>query len=85
MSHKPSLLFRATGFLAAGFIVTVFVMIAGLFSDPQLPINQWLNRYGLWLLAGEVGLLCVLCLLAMLTDQPKSAPPNEPHSAEPRG
>ena len=67
--HHPSVLFRLAAFLAAVFVLTVFVMVAGLFSDPKLPVNVWLNDYGLWLLAGEVGLLIVLVLLAMLTDR----------------
>ncbi len=69
-SHHPTRLFRAAGVMAAVFVLTVFIMIAGLFSDPDLPINLWLNRYSLYLLLGEVGLLFVLSMLAMLTDRP---------------
>jgi hypothetical protein len=72
MSTRPSLLFRCAGALAAIFVITVFVMIAALFSDQKLPINLWLNEYGLWLLAGEVGLLLVVSFLAMMTDTPQS-------------
>lgn len=69
MSAKPSLLFRAVGLVAALFVLTVFVMIAAVFSDPELPINLWLNRYSLPLLLGEVGLLLVLGFAAMVTDR----------------
>lgn len=69
MPARPSLLFRAVGLAAALFVLTVLVMVAALFSDPELPINQWLNRYSLHLLLGEVGLLLVLGVLAMVTDR----------------
>jgi hypothetical protein len=75
MPSRPTIWFRAVSLVAALFVLTVFVMIAGLFSDPQLPINTWLNRNGTLLLLGEVGLLIALGTLAMLTDRsaiPKS-------------
>ncbi len=70
----PSLWFRAVGLVAALFVLTVFVMIAALFSDPELPINLWLNRYALPLLLGEVVLLLALGFVAMVTDQAKTEP-----------
>lgn len=82
MSHRPSLLFLATGLVAALFIVTVFVMIAALFSDPELPINQWLNRYSLPLLLGEVVLLVALGLAAMIQDRSTSETPSPGESDE---
>lgn len=82
MSHRPSLLFLATGLVAAVFIVTVFVMIAALFSDPELPINQWLNRYSLPLLLGEVVLLVALGLAAMMLDRSSSETPSPGESDE---
>jgi hypothetical protein len=62
---------------AALFVLTVFIMVAALFSDPGLPINRWLNRYGLWLLAGEVGLLLVIGFLAMWGDHGGSEAPQQ--------
>ncbi len=73
MPAKPSLLFRAVGLLAALFVLTVFMMVAALFSDPELPINVWLNHYAMHLLLGEVALLLIVGFLAMVTD--KSVPP----------
>jgi hypothetical protein len=69
MSSRPSLWFRAVGLAATVFIITIFVMIAGLFSDPKLPLNLWLNLHGISLLFGEVGLLIAFGMLAMLTDR----------------
>lgn len=77
MPAKPSLLFRATGMMAALFVLTVFVMVAALFSDPDLPINQWLNHYSLHLLLGEVGLLIALGVSAMVTDRPAITAPDQ--------
>lgn len=82
MSSRPSLLFRAVGLVAAVFIVTVFVMIAGLFSDPELPINRWLYRYSLPLLLGEVVVLVALGLAAMMLDRPPSETPPAAESDE---
>lgn len=73
MPARPSLLFRAAGLLAALFVLTVFIMIAGVFSDPDLPINHWLNRHGMTLLLAEVALLLVVGFLAMLTDRSVAA------------
>lgn len=69
MSNHPSLLFRAVGLVAAIFVLTVFIMIAGLFSDPELPVNRWLNKFSLPLLLGEVILLVALGLAAMILDR----------------
>lgn len=74
MSAKPTLLFKAVGVLAAIFVLTVFVMIAALFSDPELPINLWLNRYSLSLLLGEVLLMMAFGLAAMIFDRPAETP-----------
>ena len=84
MSNPPSLLFRLVGLAAALFVLTVFVMIAGLFSDPDLSINLWLNRYGLLLLLVEVGLLMLLGLGAMLSDRPIQETPESDRSPHPR-
>lgn len=75
MPRPPSFLFRLVGVLAGGFVLTVFVMVAALFSDPDLPLNQWLNRYSLHLLMGEVGLLLFVGFLAMVRDQAQTTEP----------
>ena len=74
MAPRLSPWFRAVGFLTSGFVITVFVMIAGLFSDPKLAVNIWINRYGTGLLLAEVGLLIFCGLGAMLTDRPVASP-----------
>jgi len=84
MSNSPSLLFRLAGLMATLFVLTVFVMIAGVFSDPNLPMNTWLNHNGIPLLLGEVGLVLVLGVLAMATDRvPVSNRGSEPATSEP--
>jgi hypothetical protein len=77
MPNRPSFWFRAAAFIAALFVLTIFIMIAGLFSDPDLPINHWLNRHGMALLLGEVALLLVVGFLAMLTDRSAAAQHND--------
>ncbi len=74
MTNRPAMLFRAVGVVAALFVLTVFVMIAALFSDQELPINVWLNRYALPVLLAEVGLLLLLGFAAIITDRPGPKP-----------
>jgi hypothetical protein len=69
MSGRPSVWFRAVSVAALAFIVTVLIMVAALFTDPETAINRWLNRYALYLLLAEVGMLLVLAGVAMTTDE----------------
>lgn len=68
-------MFRLTAACGAVFVFTVFVMIAALFGDPESAINAWFNEYAGWLLAGEVGLTCVVGFAAMLFDREPPEPP----------
>lgn len=69
LRRRPSLLFQAVSLVAFLFILTVLIMVAALFSDPDSPLNGWFNRYGISLLLGEVAALFVLGFLAMVRDQ----------------
>jgi threonine/homoserine/homoserine lactone efflux protein len=75
MPARPSPWFRAVGVGALVFILTVLVMVAALFTDPETAINRWLNRYALYLLLAEVGALLVLAAVAMTTDATKDEEP----------
>jgi hypothetical protein len=70
MPTPPSIWFRLVSLVAAAFVLTVLVLIAAFFTDPNTPLNQWLNRYALIVLLVEVGLLLILGFFAMLHDRP---------------
>jgi hypothetical protein len=65
----PGVLFHAAAGATALFVLTVLVMIATLFGDPEAPFNDWLNRYGTMLLIGEVALIAITACAAMAWDQ----------------
>lgn len=67
--RPPPLLFQVVGVVAFLFILTVLIMVAALFSDPESGLNDWFNRYGVWLLLGEVGVMFVLGIVGMARDQ----------------
>lgn len=77
MSRRPTILFQFVSLVAVIFIVTVLMMVAALFSDPNHPVNLWFNRYAIPLLLGEVGALLILGFLAMAGDQTKQPQPDE--------
>lgn len=51
------------------FVVTVLVAVALAFGNPQIPMNQWLNRHLTTVLGVEVLLLIVAGVLAMAIDR----------------
>lgn len=67
--RRPSVWFQAASLVAFLFVMTVLIMVAALFSDPDSPLNAWFNRYGLWLFVGEIGTLSLLVFLGMIRDQ----------------
>ena len=76
MPQRPSVWFQAVGLVAGVFVLTVLIMVAALFTDQRTPINLWLNRYALFVLLAEVGMLLVLGFFAMLRDRPTPGVPD---------
>ena len=70
--RPPPVLFQIVGVAAFLFILTVLIMVAALFSDPDSPLNEWFNQYGVWLLLGEVAVMFVLGIVGMFRDQGKN-------------
>lgn len=66
---RPSLLFRLIIPACAIFVLTILSTIATLFSNPEAPVVQWLNRYGNALLLVEFVVLVVLIIAAMAVDR----------------
>lgn len=51
------------------FVITIFIFVAVMFSDPLSPVVQWFDRNGSALLLWEVTAVLVLSLGAMLVDR----------------
>lgn len=51
------------------FIVTILALIAALFGDGDAPAAQLLDRFGGWLLAGEVLGILLAGFLALVVDR----------------
>ena len=61
--------FRLTAFCAAVFVITIFALVAIVFSDPQAPPVQFLNEHGGKLLVYEMIATIILGVLAMAIDR----------------
>jgi hypothetical protein len=55
--------------LSVAFIISVFALVATMFGDPQSPMNQFLDQYGLMVIAVEVVGILVCGVLAMALDR----------------
>lgn len=71
-----------TGFL---FCLTVFIAIACLFGDPQVPLKQWINRHITLILVVETAVLVTIGFLSMAIDRVRTLkrlqqPPSDHHA-----
>lgn len=66
---KPSLLFRMIVPATIVFIMTILILIAVLFGDPDAPISKWLNDNGNHILFFELIAVVVLAFVAMAVDR----------------
>lgn len=73
-------LFNVTGVIAGLFILTVFVMVAGMFGDEGSALNESINRYGTTVLLVQVAALVGCGSLAMWWEQRFAA--NDPAAAD---
>lgn len=71
MSSRPreSLLFRLLLLSSIVFLLTVLMMVAATFSSSSSPLARLFDRHGVRIIAGEVGLIMVAGLLAMIADR----------------
>lgn len=72
MSDQPepiNFFFRLVVFASALFVITIFALVATIFSDPDVPAVQFLNEYGGTLIAGEVVATLLIGFLAMAVDR----------------
>jgi len=72
MSDQPepiNFFFRLVVFASALFVITIFALVATIFSDPDVPAVQFLNEYGGTLIAGEVIATLLIGFLAMAVDR----------------
>ncbi len=51
------------------FIITILAMVAVIFSDPDAPIVQFLDRHGGRLILAEVVVTLIVGLLALIVDR----------------
>lgn len=66
---KPSLLFRLIVPVTLVFIMTILVLIACLFGNPEAPIPKWLNANGNHILFYELIAVIGLSGIAMAVDR----------------
>ena len=70
---RPSIwknpLFSLCAGLSVAFVITVFALVATMFGDPRSPMNAFLDRHGLNLVAIEVVGILVSGVLAMALDR----------------
>lgn len=71
MSSRPreSLLFRLLLLSSIVFLLTVLMMVAATFSSSSSPLARLFDRHGVRIIGGEVGLIMVAGLLAMIADR----------------
>ncbi len=50
------------------FVLTIFAMLASILGDPRAPVSLFLDRYGGRVLLGEVAVILICGVLAMLRD-----------------
>jgi len=79
----PSILYHIAAGAATLFILTVLAMLTTALSDPDGPLNRWLNRYGTSLILGEIALLAISTWAALTRDQSPAA--QKPPPPERRG
>lgn len=51
------------------FVVTILALIAGILGDGQAPIHRWLNTHGTTLIIGEVVVIGISGVLALVIDR----------------
>lgn len=66
---RTNIFYRLTMAPVIALIVTVLSFVALLMGDPAAPANRFLNRYGYWLIAGEVLLSLLFGLMALAVDR----------------
>ena len=66
---KPSLLFRLIVPVTIVFIMTILILIAVLFGNPEAPISKWLHANGNHILFYELIAVVVLSIVAMAVDR----------------
>ena len=64
-----NLYFRLAALSAAVFVMTIFALVATIFSDPDAPPVRFLNEHGGALLIAEVIATVSIGLLAMTVDR----------------
>jgi hypothetical protein len=72
MSDQPepiNFFFRLVVFASALFVITIFALVATIFSDPDVPAVRFLNEYGGTLIASEVVVTLLVGFLAMAVDR----------------
>lgn len=71
MSSRPreSLLFRLLLLSSIVFLLTVLMMVAATFSSSSSPLARLFDRHGVRIIGGEVGLIMLAGLLAMIADR----------------
>lgn len=62
-------LFHLSGLSGVLFVLTVFLMLSTAMSDQNSFWNDWLDRYGMYWLLGEMTGVAIFGLGAMLCDQ----------------
>ncbi|MFO1022274.1 MAG: hypothetical protein U0903_16510 [Planctomycetales bacterium] len=77
---RVGLLYRLVAIVGVLFVVTILALAADIFGNPQAPVAVFLNRYGMALILGEVGLMIVLGIAAMRLD--RTPPPPSRYAAE---
>jgi len=71
MSSRPreSLLFRLLLLSSIVFLLTVLMMVAATFSSSSSPLARLFDRHGVRIIGGEVGVIMLAGLLAMIADR----------------
>jgi hypothetical protein len=64
-----NLFFRLAALSGAAFVVTIFALVAIVFSESNSPAAYYLNEHGGRMIAGEVAAILVCGLLAMAVDR----------------
>lgn len=66
---RVGVLFHLAALSATVFVITIFIFVAVMFSNPLSPVVQWFDRNGTRVMLWEVTAVLVLSLGAMLVDR----------------
>ncbi len=70
--QRDRLVFYPVAIMGGVFCVTVFMSIAALLGDQQVPAKQWINRHITTVLVVEAVLLLLTGILAMTIDRQRT-------------